>query len=91
MITTKRVKDLAERVILTFVGAFVAVYIAAFAAGQADVAFLKDPNLLNKAETAGIAALIPLISGLIGFKVGDKTTASVLPSNKPGDTPKDFH
>lgn len=85
MNTKRKIIDLAERVLLTFVGAFIAVYIAAFAAGQADVAFLKDPGLLNKAGTAGIAAIIPLVSGLIGFKVGDKSTASVVPSNKPDE------
>lgn len=83
MDTRRRVIDLAERVLLTFVGAFIAVYLAAFAAGEADLAFLKDPGLFNKAGTAGIAAIIPLVSGLIGFRVGDKNTASVLPSNKP--------
>lgn len=83
MINTRRVKDLAERVLLTFVGAFIAVYLAAFAAGEANIAFLKDPGLFNKAKTAGIAALVPLVSGLIGFRIGDKATASVIPSNKP--------
>ena len=79
----RRIIDLAERVVLTFVGAFVAVYLAAFAAGDADIAFLRDPDLFNKAGTAGIAALVPLISGLLGFRVGDKNTASVIPSNRP--------
>lgn len=79
----RRIIDLAERVVLTFVGAFVAVYLAAFAAGDADIAFLRDPDLFNKAGTAGIAALVPLISGLLGFRVGDKNTASMIPSNRP--------
>lgn len=79
----RRIKDLAERVVLTFVGAFIAVYLAAFAAGEANLAFLKDPELFNKAGVAGIAAIVPLISGLIGFRVGDKNSASVVPSNKP--------
>ncbi len=83
MITKRRIVDLVERVALTFVGAFVAVYLAAFAAGEADIAFLKDPGLFDKAKTAGIAAVIPLVSGLIGFRVGDKGSASVVPSNKP--------
>ncbi len=83
MITKRRVIDLAERVLLTFVGAFAAVYIAAFAAGEADIAFLKDPGLFSKAGTAGVAAIFPLVSGLIGFRVGDKNSASVVPSNKP--------
>jgi hypothetical protein len=82
MITKRRVIDLVERVVLTFVGAFIAVYLVAFASGDADIAFLKDPNLFNKAGTAGIAAIVPLVSGLIGFRVGDKQSASVVPSNK---------
>lgn len=74
---------LAERVALTFVGAFIAVYFAAFSAGQVDAAFLKDPDLFNKAKTAGVAALIPLVSGIIGFKVGDKNSPSLVTvSNK---------
>ena len=83
MVNKRRVIDLAERVALTFVGAFIAVYLAAFAAGEADIAFLKDPGLFDKAKTAGIAAVVPLVSGLIGFRVGDKGSASVIPSNKP--------
>lgn len=92
MITKRRVKDLVERIVLTFVGAFVAIYIAAFAAGDADIAFLKDPNLFNKAGTAGIAALVPLVSGLVGFRVGDKQSASVVPSNKsePVEEPNQY-
>jgi len=89
--TYRRIIDLAERVVLTFVGAFVAVYIAAFAKGQADLAFLRDPDLFDKAQVAGMAAIVPLISGLLGFRVGDKGTASVIPSNKPeeGAAPPD--
>ncbi len=86
MFTKRRVVDLVERVALTFVGAFIAIYLAAFAAGEADIAFLKDPGLFDKAKTAGIAAVVPLISGLIGFRVGDKGSASVVPSNKPEET-----
>lgn len=83
----RRIVDLAERVVLTFVGAFIAVYLAAFAAGDVDLAFLKDPDLFNKAGVAGIAAVVPLISGLVGFKVGDKNTGSVIPSNKAPEEP----
>lgn len=78
----RRIKDLAERVILTFVGAFIAVYLAAFATSGNDLSFFTDSDLLNKAGVAGIASIVPLIAGLIGFKVGDKGTASVVPSNK---------
>ena len=101
MPTKRQVIDLAERVVLTFVGAFIAVYLTAFLVGNADLAFLKDPGLFNKAGTAGIAAIVPLVSGLIGFRVGDKNTASVVPSNKPEevepfqyqyiDSPEEIH
>lgn len=85
MVINRRVKDIAERVIFTFVGAFAAVYIAAFAAGQADVAFLRDPGLFQKAQAAGIVAALALGKNLVGLKVGDKNTGSVIPSNKPED------
>lgn len=81
--TKRRIVDLGERVLLTFVGAFIAVYLAAFAAGESDIAFLRDPGLFDKAKTAGIAAVIPLVSGLIGFRVGDKGSASVVKANQP--------
>lgn len=79
----KRLLDLVERVVLTFVGAFVAVYL--FALSSTDSAFetLSNKDLLDNAVTAGIAALFPLISGLIGFKVGDKDTASIVSVKKP--------
>lgn len=75
---SKRVKDLAERVLLTFVGAFIAVYVYTIASGQSALEAVSDKELLDKAVTAGIAALVPLVSGLIGFKVGDKDTASII-------------
>lgn len=90
MLTKRRVIDISERVLLTFVGAFIAIYLAAFAKGDAELAFLKDPGLFNKAAEAGIAAVVPLISGLVGFKVGDKATASVVPSNKSEDVPMPY-
>lgn len=69
-------KDLLERVVLTFVGAFLSIYIAT---GVSDASIFKDADLLDKAVDAGIASIVPLISGLVGFKIGDKTTASVIP------------
>lgn len=81
---SKRVKDLAERVLLTFVGAFIAVYVYTVASGQSALDAVADKELLDKAVTAGIAALVPLVAGLIGFKVGDKDTASIITAtNKP--------
>lgn len=82
MLTKRRILDTAERMLLTFIGAFIAIYITAYMKGDVDLAFLKDPGLFSKALSAGIAALVPLVSSLIGFKVGDKGTGSVIPSNK---------
>ena len=88
IITKRRVIDITERVVLTFVGAFIAIYLAAFYKGDADLAFLRDPNLLSKAAEAGVAATVPLVAGLVGFKVGDKQTASVVPSNAAPTEPE---
>lgn len=75
---SKKVKDLIERVALTFVGAFIAVYFLALASADSATDTLSDKALLDNAVTAGIAAVIPLVSGLIGFRVGDRNTASIL-------------
>lgn len=75
---SKRVKDLIERVALTFVGAFIAVYFLALASAESATETISSKELLDNAVTAGIAAVIPLVSGLIGFRVGDKNNASIL-------------
>lgn len=75
---SKRVKDLLERVVLTFLGAFIAIYVYTIASGQSALDAVSDKELLDKAITAGIAALVPLVAGLVGFKVGDKDTASII-------------
>lgn len=80
---SKRVKDLAERVALTFVGAFIAVYFLALASAESATETLSNKELLDNAITAGIAAVIPLVSGLIGFRIGDKDTASIISIKEP--------
>lgn len=80
--TKRRIIDVGERVLFTFIGAFAAVYIAAFAAGEADIAFLRDPGLFDKAKAAGIVATLALAKGVIGTRIGDKGTGSIVPSNK---------
>ena len=75
---SKRIWDLVERVGLTFIGAFIAVYIYTIAGGQSALEAVSDKELLDKAITAGIAALVPLVTGLVGFKIGDKDTASIV-------------
>lgn len=76
---SKRVKDLVERVVLTFIGAFIGVYMLALAGAASATDVLSNQELLDNAITAGIASIIPLVSGLIGFRVGDKNTASIVP------------
>lgn len=83
----RRLKDITERVVVTFVGAFIGIYLFAFAQGQADLAFLRDPGLFEKGKQAGIAATVPLVLGLFGLRIGDKNTGSIIPSNKPLETP----
>lgn len=75
---SKKVKDLIERVVLTFVGAFIGVYLLALAGADSATDTLSNKQLLDNAITAGIASIVPLVSGLIGFRVGDKTTASII-------------
>lgn len=82
---SQRVKDLAERVALTFVGAFIGVYLLALAGASSATDTLSNKELLDNAITAGIAACVPLVAGLIGFKIGDKNTASII-SAKPRQT-----
>lgn len=78
----KKTVDLAERVILTFVGAFVTLYVTTIlASGSLQV--MGDASVLDKAAVAGIAASAPLVIGLIGFNVGDPTTASIVSLKKP--------
>lgn len=82
---SKRIVDLVERVVLTFVGAFIAVYLLALASANSATDTLSNKELLDNAITAGIAATIPLVSGLIGFRVGDRNTASIITA-KPKKT-----
>lgn len=82
---SKRILDLVERVALTFVGAFIAVYLLALAGAESATDTLSNKELLDNAITAGIAATVPLVSGLIGFRVGDKNTASLV-TVKPKQT-----
>ena len=59
------VKDLAERVIATFLGAFIAVF------------SVSDLSSAKAAALAGVAAVLALVKGLIASKVGTEGTASL--------------
>lgn len=63
-------RDLAERVVATFVTAFVGVAIAAGPAG------LFSASLWEGAAAAGVAAVGSLLKGLLARAVGDKNSAS---------------
>ena len=63
--TSQFVKDLAERVIVTFLGAALAVF------------SVSDLSSAKAAGIAGIAAVLSLIKGLIATKVGNAGTASL--------------
>lgn len=58
-------KDLAERVIATFLGAFIAVF------------SVSDLSSAKAAALAGVAAVLALVKGLIASKVGTEGTASL--------------
>lgn len=85
----KRVLDLIERVVLTFVGAFIAVYLLALSTSGSAFDTLSNRDLLDNAVTAGIAAIFPLVAGLIGFKVGDKDSASIVSVKEKQPKPVD--
>jgi hypothetical protein len=81
MVSRKKFYDLAERVVMTFVGVFVALYIPTMTSAQS-LADLYDKSALEKATTAGIAGSAVMLAGLFGFNVGDRKTASLLPELK---------
>ncbi len=66
--------DLLERIIWTFLGAAGAVALAAGPADMLTVSFWQG------AGTAGLAAVVTLLKGLIARVVGQKNSASTAPS-----------
>lgn len=81
MVSKKKVYDLAERVVMTFIGVFAAFYLPVML--QADsLAELYDRDVANKATAAGVAASTVMLMGLLGFNVGDRKTASLVPTLK---------
>lgn len=75
---SKKALDLIERVGLTFIGAFIAVYIYGIISSGSAIGAFSNGELLDQALVAGVAAIVPLTTGLIGFKIGDKDTASII-------------
>jgi hypothetical protein len=60
------IKDLLERVVVTFVEAFLAVFV------------VTDVNSAKAAAVAGAAAVLSLIKGLVAKKAADQNTASLV-------------
>jgi r1t holin len=65
-------KDLAERVIVTFVGAFLG------AVTVTNVADWGNLSMWQSAAAAGGAAVVSLLKGLFASQVGTKGTASLV-------------
>jgi hypothetical protein len=66
--------DLIERIIWTFLGAAAAV---ALAAGPAD---MLSASFWETVGTAGLAAVVTLVKGLLARVVGQRNSASTAPS-----------
>lgn len=71
--TRQLLLDVAERATLTFVQAFLSVWLVA------DWADLADVHLAQRAAVAGIAAALAVVKGFAAARVGDLGTASLLP------------
>ncbi len=63
-------RDLAERVVATFVQAFIAALSLQ--------AVLGDVDALRSAGIAGVAAVLSLLKGLVAKGVGDSDSASLV-------------
>ena len=64
----KLFRDIAERAVLTFVEAFLAVFV------------VSDLSSIRSAAVAGAAAALAVVKGAIASKVGDTGTAALLPA-----------
>jgi len=70
--TRRLVVDVAERAALTFVQAFLSVWVVA------DWADLTDVRLAQRAAVAGIAAALAVVKGFAASRVGDPSSAALL-------------
>jgi hypothetical protein len=70
MWTAKFWKDLGERVIASFAGAFISVL-------TVDGLGLLDVNWADAASVAALAGLVSLAKGLVASRIGDPTSASL--------------
>lgn len=68
------VTDIAERALMTFVQAFLSVWIVS------DWADLGDVDLVKKAAVAGLAALLAVLKGAVASRIGDRNSAALYPA-----------
>lgn len=67
--TAKAAKDVAERVVRTFVQAFLGTY-APVILGADSLGGLGSLSVADKAATAGVIAVFALVMGVVGTKAG---------------------
>lgn len=71
--TRRLLLDVAERASLTFVQAFLSVWVVS---SWAD---LTDVGLAQRAAVAGVAAALAVVKGVAASRVGDPASAALLP------------
>lgn len=70
-------KDIAERVVRTFVAAFLALYLPTIL-GASTLGGLWNAGVADQAAAAGVAAVVTLVIGLLGVQVNGSDDASML-------------
>lgn len=73
--TTAYLRDLLERVVVTFLGAFAAALIAS---NWFSIEGIQDTSTLGQAGLAGAAAVLSLAKGLVASAFGSKDSASLV-------------
>lgn len=69
-------RDLAERIIATFLAAFLGTLVAG---GWFDVAHIRDLSAVQAAALSGVAAVLSLVKGLVAQWVSNRNSASLAP------------
>ncbi len=69
-LSVEAVKDVAERAVRTFVQTFLALY-APVVLGAGSLGGLLDLSVADKAAAAGVAAVLTLVMGVVGTKLGN--------------------
>jgi hypothetical protein len=68
-LSSAAVKDVAERAVRTFAQVFLATY-APVVLGAGSLGGLLDLSVADKAATAGVAAVLTIVMGVLGVKAG---------------------